>query len=153
MGITMTEFTAFNRDKEGGEIFMQHRVELMYAGDDIQKHMLDWVNNGYGGDTIQEIDEDLPGFAMSKGGEHVDFDYELFIVERYGAEVPESISVNFALKQMKHIGNSIEDHFTGASTIDVFSKFFCDRPVLPPKEMMEVVEDPSSELEFKEVED
>lgn len=144
----MTEYTVFNRDREEGQIFLQHRVELTYVGSTIEKHFIKWLDQGYGARELEEMGEDIPGFALGEGGEEVDFDWELYIVERHGSKMPERISVNYALNQMQHVGNSIEDHWTGASTIDVYSKVFCERPELPPEVFFELVEDPSNELIF-----
>lgn len=147
----MTEYTVFDREKEEGVIFLQHRVEITYVGTTLRKHFIEWINRGYGGEEIEEMDEDLPGFAIGEGGDEVDFDYEVYIVERYGSEQPENMSVNYSLSQMQHVGNSIEDSFTAASAIDVYSKVYCERPALPPEDYFQIVEDPAEELIFQEL--
>lgn len=148
----MTEYTVFDRDREEGMIFLQHRVEITYVGSTLRKHFVQWIDGGYGGAEIEAMDEDIPGFAIGEGGEEVDFDYEIYIVERYGSGEPENMSVNYALQQMQHVGNSIEDGFTGASTIDVYSKVYCERPALPPESFFQIVEDPADELIFEDME-
>lgn len=147
----MTEYTVFDREKEEGVIFLQHRAEINYVGQTLRKHFIQWLDTGYGSSEIEAMGEDIPGFAIGEGGDEVDFDYEIYIVERYGSEQPENMSVNYAIQQMAHVGDSIDDGFTGASAIDVYSTFYCERPELPPEEFFQIVEDPADELIFKDI--
>lgn len=147
----MPEYEVFKRGSGTGEIYLMHRAEITYVGNTLEKHLIQWIDQGYGGNVIESLDEDPPGFAVSDGGPHTDFDKEIYIVERYGSEEPTNMSVAYAVNQMKHVRDSIENNFTGASPIDVYSKVYCETPVLPPEELFQIVEDPADELEFEEV--